>query len=204
LGCISAMTGWPGSGATKTSLAIVVAHTDLPRMNSGVTLADCGGLGRPEGGLGGHHVGGDLVGGGASPRGLPGSGCFRSAGSVAATLIRQCMQVLPKIWGITPPASQAACSDSKCAAALIRQCMHMLRQRGGSPPGAPVHSHSGAVAVAWRSWSLRTSSTRAPCPASASTFFGRFPNSRCRPFHVRDFPSVHLGDTLRQQTRTLP
>jgi hypothetical protein len=87
------------------------------------------------------------------PRGLPGCGCFRSAGGVAATLIRQCMQVLPKIWGITPPAAQAARSDSKCAAALIRQCMHMLRQRGGYPPGAPaVHSDSGAVAVAGRSW----------------------------------------------------
>jgi hypothetical protein len=32
--------------------------------------------------------------------------------------------------------------------------------------------------------------------ASPSIFFGRLLNSRCRPRRVRDFPSVHLGDTL--------
>jgi hypothetical protein len=82
-------------------------------------------------------LGGTSLVGGASPRGLPGCGCFRSAGGVAATLIRQCMQVLPKIWGITPPAPQAVRSDSKCAAALIRQC---------APPwGIPFWCSGGAL-----------------------------------------------------------
>jgi hypothetical protein len=85
-----------------------------------------------------------------------------AAGQRLLSQCRRCGGHMPKIWGITSPVAQAAHSDSKCAAALIRQCMHVA-PTWGIPPGAPaVHSDSGAVAVAWRSWSLRTSATRAP------------------------------------------
>jgi hypothetical protein len=60
-----------------------------------------------------------------------------------------------------------------------------------------IEAPHGAVAVAGRWGSLRTSSTRAPdghawhaCRPSG----GSFPKSRYRPLRVRDFPSMHPGD----------
>jgi hypothetical protein len=135
-----AMTGWPGSGATKMSPTIVVAHTDLPRMNSGITLADCGGVGRPEGGLGATEAAAGL-------RLL--SQCRRCGGHIDSSMSASVAENL----GDHP---------SRCSSSALRQQMcsraatsvyAYVAPTWGIPPGAPaVHSDSGAVAVAGRSW----------------------------------------------------
>jgi hypothetical protein len=155
LGCISAMTGWPGSGATKTFPA---PHEFR---NYPCRLWGCGQAGG--GGLGAATLGGDLVGGGGITEGAAGlrllSQCRRCGGHIDSSMYAS---VAENLGGHPSRCSSSALRQQMCSRADTSEYAYVA-PTWGIPPSAPaVHSDIGAVAVAGRSWSLRTSSTRAP------------------------------------------